>query len=135
MTQLRYLSSAYFCLEALALNEFGGSTIDCSGGLGAGLTRFMRTGLTTASPLQQAVLAQLSEPQPGWVSGVLLLPSCSHPTSHLHLLPCPLYTLHTNTNLKTKNIVTGAPSLLTQPWSTLDTSGPLEPALAFSRPT
>lgn len=65
LTQLRYISAAYFALEALVQNEFNGRTSDCSGGLEAGLVDMLLAGLSNATPMQRTVLNRMKEPQPG----------------------------------------------------------------------
>jgi hypothetical protein len=37
LTQLRYISALYYSVEALMVNEFQGSSMDCSGGMEPGL--------------------------------------------------------------------------------------------------
>lgn len=65
LTQLRYISAAYFSLEALVQNEFNNRVSDCSKGLESGLVDMLQAGLTSATPLQKTVLNRLKEPQPG----------------------------------------------------------------------
>lgn len=65
LTQLRYISAAYFALEALVLNEFTGQTSDCSKGLEARLVDMLKAGLSSATPLQLTMLERMKQPQPG----------------------------------------------------------------------
>jgi hypothetical protein len=65
LTQLRYISAAYFSLEALVQNEFTGRVNDCSAGLEGGLVDMLQAGLTNATPMQRTVLNRMKEPQPG----------------------------------------------------------------------
>lgn len=65
LTQLRYISAAYFSLEALVLNEFSGRVADCSKGLESGLVDMLQAGLSSATPMQRTILNRLKEPQPG----------------------------------------------------------------------
>jgi hypothetical protein len=65
ITQLRYISAAYFSLEALVQNEFNGRVNDCSSGLESGLVDMLQAGLMTATPMQKMVLNRLKDPQPG----------------------------------------------------------------------
>lgn len=65
LTQLRYVSAAYFSLEALVQNEFSGRVNDCSKGLESGLVDMLQAGLMNASPMQKVVLGRMKEPQPG----------------------------------------------------------------------
>lgn len=65
LTQLRYISAAYFSLEALVQNEFNGMVNDCSRGLESGLVDMLQAGLTNATPMQKMVLNRMKDPQPG----------------------------------------------------------------------
>lgn len=65
LTQLRYISAAYFSLEALVQNEFNGRISDCSKGLEAGLVDMLQAGLANATPMQRTVLNRMKDPQPG----------------------------------------------------------------------
>lgn len=65
MTQLRFISAAYFALEALAQNAFRGNVMDCSDNLADGFLDSVASGLRNASQLQLAVINQLKQPQPG----------------------------------------------------------------------
>lgn len=65
LTQLRYISAAYFALEALVQNEFTGRISDCSRGLESGLVDMLQAGLANATPVQRTVLNRMKEPQPG----------------------------------------------------------------------
>uniref|UniRef100_A0A383VUC5 ABC transporter domain-containing protein n=1 Tax=Tetradesmus obliquus TaxID=3088 RepID=A0A383VUC5_TETOB len=65
--QLRYISAIYFTLEGLMVNEFQGSTVDCSPGLETGLASLAESAIDSSSGLYQAVLLQLVQPQPGCI--------------------------------------------------------------------
>lgn len=65
VTALRYISAAYFAFEGLMVNQFEGSTVDCSSGLGAGLLDDAAKGFPNMSTFQRGVLNQLAQPQPG----------------------------------------------------------------------
>jgi hypothetical protein len=64
-TQLRYISAVHFSLEAFMVNEFQGSSMDCSAGLGPELASLAESALVTASGVQRAVMQQLTRPQEG----------------------------------------------------------------------
>lgn len=65
LTYLRYLSAAYFALEALMVNEMSARVLDCSAGLGSELVETVTTGFANASAFQKAAINQLKDPQPG----------------------------------------------------------------------
>jgi hypothetical protein len=68
-TQLRYINAVYFSLEALMVNEFQGSSTDCSAGIEPGLAGLAESALASITGAQRAVLRQLARPQEGWVLG------------------------------------------------------------------
>lgn len=65
ITTLRYISAAYFALEALVINEFGGTQISCETGLDSGTRVLLDNLFTSASAGQRAALRQMEKPQPG----------------------------------------------------------------------
>jgi hypothetical protein len=64
-TQLRYMSAMYFALEGLMVNEFQGSSVDCSAGLDPGLAGLAGSAFSGITTFQRAVLLQLTQPQDG----------------------------------------------------------------------
>jgi hypothetical protein len=63
--QLRYISAIYFALEGLMVNEFQGSSVDCSDGLEPGLASLAESALGGLSSFQQAMLLRAVQPQEG----------------------------------------------------------------------
>jgi hypothetical protein len=66
-TQLRYISAVYYSLEALMVNEFQGSSMDCSAGMEPGLqlAGLAESALASITGGQRAVLRQMTRPQDG----------------------------------------------------------------------
>jgi hypothetical protein len=64
-TQLRYISALWYSLEALMVNEFQGSSMDCSAGMEPGLTGLAESALASITGAQRAVLRQITRPQDG----------------------------------------------------------------------
>jgi hypothetical protein len=64
-TQLRYISAVYYSLEALMVNEFQGSSMDCSNGVEPGLAGLAESALVSITGVQRAVLWQVTQPQEG----------------------------------------------------------------------
>lgn len=65
ITMLRYISAAYFALEALVINEFSGTQMSCASGMDSGTRVLLDNLFTSASPAQRAALRQMERPQPG----------------------------------------------------------------------
>jgi hypothetical protein len=68
ITLLRYISAAYFAFEALMVNQFKGSIVDCSSGVDAGLVSTAAQGFPNMNGVQRGIFNQLAQPQPRCVA-------------------------------------------------------------------
>jgi hypothetical protein len=65
LSVFKYLSAAYFVLEAMVTNEFSSTTISCASGLDAKTQRVLQELFVNSTAAQKAVIRQAGLPQPG----------------------------------------------------------------------
>eukprot|EP00775_Hariotina_reticulata_P008750 gene8750-8930_t len=63
LTQLRYITTVPFGLEALLTNEYGNTTMDCSQGMEPSLVRLAQSALPNLTKAQSSILNNLLKPQ------------------------------------------------------------------------
>lgn len=64
-TQLRYISAVYFAVEAQMINEFSGTSADCSQGMEGSLVHLVKAALPHLNGFQQGVVDRLGNTQEG----------------------------------------------------------------------
>jgi len=64
LTQLRYITTVPFGLEALLINEYSGTTVDCSKGIEPSLVHLVQSALPNLTKAQSTIINNLLKPQP-----------------------------------------------------------------------